>query len=72
MTKWARLRRRKERMKAEEALRGSKADEKEVKLTEPEKISENINILKKLKNLIALKPPNQTQFFLKFLDMLTC
>ena len=42
MTKWARLRRRKERMKAEEALRGSKAEEKEVKLTEPEKISENI------------------------------
>ena len=42
MTKWARLRRRKERMKAEEALGGSKAEEKEVKLTEPEKISENI------------------------------
>ena len=42
MTKWARLRRRKERMKAGEALRGSKAEEKEVKLTEPEKISENI------------------------------
>jgi len=41
MTKWARLRRRKERMKAEEALGGSKAEEKEVKLTEPEKISEN-------------------------------
>ena len=42
MTKWARLRRRKERTRAEEALRGSKAEEKEVKLTEPEKISENI------------------------------
>ena len=42
MTKWARLRRRKERMKAEEALGGSKAEEKEVKLTEPEKISENV------------------------------
>ena len=42
MTKWARLRRRKERMKAEEALRGSKAEEKEVKLTEPEKISKSI------------------------------
>ena len=41
MTKWARLRRRKERTRAEEALRGSKAEEKEVKLTEPEKISEN-------------------------------
>ena len=42
MTKWARIRRRKERMRAEEALRGSKAVEKEVKLIEPEKISENI------------------------------
>jgi len=42
MTKWARMRRRKERTRAEEALRGSKAEEKEVKLTEPEKISENI------------------------------
>ena len=42
MTKWARLRRRKERMKAEEALGGSKAEEKEVKLTEPEKVSGNI------------------------------
>ena len=41
MTKWARMRRRKER-RTEEALRGSKAEEKEVKLTEPEKISENI------------------------------
>ena len=42
MTKWARMRRRKERMKAKEALSGSKAEEKEVKLIEPEKISENI------------------------------
>tara|TARA_B100000953_G_C17743519_1_gene333100 strand:- start:61 stop:513 length:453 start_codon:yes stop_codon:yes gene_type:complete len=42
MTKWARIRRRKERMRAEEALRGSKAEEKEAKLIEPEKISENI------------------------------
>ena len=42
MTKWARMRGRKERMRAEEALRGSKAEEKEVKLIEPEKISENI------------------------------
>ena len=42
MTKWARIRRRKERMRAEEALRGSKAEEKEVKLTEPEKVSGNI------------------------------
>jgi uncharacterized membrane protein YjjP (DUF1212 family) len=42
MTKWARLRRRKERMRAEEALRQSKDEGKEVKLAEPEKISENI------------------------------
>jgi len=42
MTKWARMRRRKERMRAEEALSGSKDEEKEVKLIEPEKISENI------------------------------
>ena len=42
MTKWARLRRRKERMRAEEASRQSKAEGKEVKLVEPEKISENI------------------------------
>ena len=42
MTKWARMRRRKERMKAKEALSGSKAEEKEVKLTEPVKISENV------------------------------
>ena len=42
MTKWARMRRRKERTRAEEALRGSKAEEKEVKLIEPEKISKSI------------------------------
>ena len=42
MTKWARLRRRKERMRAEEALRQSKDEGKEVKQAEPEKISENI------------------------------
>ena len=41
MTKWVRMRRRKERMRTEESLRESKAEEKEVKLTEPEKISEN-------------------------------
>ena len=39
MTKWARMRRRKERKRAEEA--STRAEEKE-KLTEPEKISENI------------------------------
>ena len=42
MTKWARMRRRKERKRTEESLRGYKAEEKEAKLTEPEKISKNI------------------------------
>ena len=42
MTKWARMRRRKETKRAEEALTGSKDEEKEVKQTEPERISENI------------------------------
>ena len=59
MTKWARIRRRKERMRAEEALRGSKAEEKEVKLIEPEKISENIQHSQKTekpKNTKTFKP----------------
>ena len=42
MTKWARMRKRKERKKAEEELRRSEAEGTEVKLVEPEKISENI------------------------------
>ena len=42
MTKWARMRRRKERKRAEEALRRPKVEGTEVKLVEPEKISENI------------------------------
>ena len=42
MTKWARMRKRKERKRAEEALRRSEAEGKEVKLAEPEKIPENI------------------------------
>ena len=41
MTKWARIRKRKERKRAEEALTRVEP-EGEVKLTEPEKISENI------------------------------
>ena len=71
MTKWARMRRRKERMRAEEALTGSKAEEKEVKLIEPEKISENIQRSQEIENLRVLKLPSQTQFLLKFLDMHT-
>ena len=42
MTKWARMRKRKERKKAEEALRRPEAEGTEVKLAEPENISENI------------------------------
>jgi len=42
MTKWARMRKRKERKRAEEVLRRSEAEGTEVKLVEPEKISENI------------------------------
>ena len=41
MTKWARMRKRKERKRAEEALPRAES-EGEVKLTEPEKISGNI------------------------------
>ena len=42
MTKWARMRKRKERKRAEEVLERSEAEGKEAKLAEPEKISENI------------------------------
>ena len=42
MTKWARMRKWKERKRAEEALARSEAEGTEVKLAEPEKISENI------------------------------
>ena len=42
MTKWARMRKRKERKRAEEALRRPEVEGTEVKLAEPEKISENI------------------------------
>ena len=48
MTKWARIRKRKERKRAEEALTRDEA-EGEVKLTEPEKISENIQRSQKTK-----------------------
>ena len=55
MTKWARLRRRKERMRAEEASRQSKAEGKEVKLVEPEKISENIQHSQEIKKTESTK-----------------
>jgi len=59
MTKWARMRRRKETKRAEEALRVSKDEEKEVKQTEPERISENIQHsqeTEKLESTKTLKP----------------
>jgi len=42
MTKWSRMRKRKERKRAEEALGRSEAEGTEVKLAEPENISKNI------------------------------
>jgi len=42
MTKWARMRKREERKRAEEALRRPEVEGTEVKLAEPENISENI------------------------------
>jgi hypothetical protein len=42
MTKWARMRKRQERKRAEEALRRPEAEGTEAKLAEPENISENI------------------------------
>ena len=72
MTKWARMRRRKERMRAEEALSRPKDEEKEVKLTEPEKISENIQRSQETEKPESTKTFSRTQFLLKFLDTLTC
>ena len=51
MTKWARMRKRKERKRAEEELRRSEAEGTEVKLAEPEKISENIQHSQKIEKL---------------------
>ena len=51
MTKWARMRKRKERKRAEEELRRSDAEGTEVKLAEPEKISENIQHSQKIEKL---------------------
>ena len=58
MTKWKRLRRLRERKRAEEASARAEA-EGEVKLTEPEKISENIQHSQKTekpKNIETFKP----------------
>ena len=72
MTKWKRLRKLREKKRFEaEALR-PKAEGEEVKQTEPEKISENIQQSQEIEKLITLKIPSQQQFLLKFLDTLTC
>ena len=59
MTKWARLRRRKERRRAEEAARRPQSEGKEVKLTQPEKISENIQHSQEIEKLENTKTPIQ-------------
>ena len=59
MTKWTRMRKRKERKRAEEALRRSETEGTEVKLTEPENISENVQHpqeIEKLENTKTFKP----------------
>ena len=60
MTKWKRLRKLKEKKKFEtEALR-PKAEGKEVKQTEPEKISENIQQSQEIENLVNTKTSKPT------------
>ena len=51
MTKWARMRRRKERKRAEEASRRSEAEGTETKLAEPENISENTQHPQKIEKI---------------------
>ena len=51
MTKWARMRKRKERKRAEEVLGRSEAEGTEAKLAEPENISENIQHSQKIEKL---------------------
>ena len=62
MTKWARMRKRKERKRAEEALRRSEVEGKEVKLAEPEKILENIQHSQEIEKIEDIKTssPNTT------------
>jgi uncharacterized membrane protein YjjP (DUF1212 family) len=59
MTKWARMRKRKERKRAEEVLRRSEVEGIEAKLAEPEKISENIQHpqeIEKIENTKTFSP----------------
>ena len=55
MTKWARMRKRKERKRVEEELRRSEAEGTEVKLAEPEKISENIQSTQEIEKIADTK-----------------
>ena len=55
MTKWARMRKRKERKRAEEELRRSDAEGTEVKLVESEKISENIQHPQEIEKIVDTK-----------------
>ena len=50
MTKWARMRKRKERKRAEAEALSAKTEGREVKLTEPEKISKNIQHSQEIEN----------------------
>ena len=59
MTKWARMRRRKERKRAEAEALSTKTEGKEVKLTKPEKTSEGTQHsqeIEKLENIKTSKP----------------
>ena len=56
MTKWARMRRRKERRRAEEAL-SSQPEGQEVKLAQPEKITKNIQHSQEIEKLESTKTP---------------
>ena len=58
MTKWARMRKRKERKRAEEALGRSEAEGKEAKLAEPENISENIQHPQEIEKIVDTKTSN--------------
>ena len=55
MTKWARMRKRKERKRAEAELRRSDAEGTEVKLVESEKISENIQHHQEIEKTVDTK-----------------
>jgi len=58
MTKWARMRKRKERKRAEEASRRSEVEGTEVKLAGPENISENIQHPQEIEKIEDTKTSN--------------